>query len=78
MKKRPSLASRKRTARGVVVKAMYQMEMGGLASEEVRAQVERKCSRSGDVKGFACRLADETLRNLEAVDRAIEQVAEPG
>jgi transcription antitermination factor NusB len=76
VKKLPSMASRKRTARGVVVKALYQMELGGLTHEEVRAQVERKCSRSGGVREFACRLADQTLRNLAGVDRAIGSVAE--
>jgi transcription antitermination factor NusB len=77
VKTRSSIASRKRTARAVVVKAVYQMEMGGLTPEEVRAQVRRKCSRSGDrVLAFACGLADETLRNMEGVDRIIEFVAE--
>jgi N utilization substance protein B len=77
VKKLPSIACRKRTARGIVVKALYQMEMGGLTPEEVRVQVERKCSRSGeDVQQFACRLAEEVLRNIPGVDRAIERVAE--
>jgi transcription antitermination factor NusB len=77
VKTRPSMASRKRTARGIVIKAVYQMEMGGLTPEEVRAQVRRKCSRSGDhVQAFACSLADETLRNMRAVDGIIGMVAE--
>ena len=77
MKKRPSLASRKRTARGVIVKAIYQMEMGGLTAEEVRGQVTRKCSRSGDeVRDFACDLVDKTLLKMTALDCAIERVAE--
>ncbi len=76
MKKRSSVASRKRTARGVIVKAMYQMEMGGLTADGVRAQVLSKCSRSGGVEDFACRLADETLKNLDAIDRVIGRVAE--
>lgn len=77
MKTRSSIASRKRTARAIVVKAIYQMEMGGLTPEEVRAQVRRKCKRSGDhVQAFACSLADEALRNMFAVDRIIELVAE--
>lgn len=77
MKRRPSIASRKRTARSIVVKAVYQMEMGGLSPEGVREQVKRKCSRSGEeVQDLALRLTDETLHNLEAVDRIIEKVAE--
>jgi N utilization substance protein B len=76
VKKRQSIASLKRTARGIVVKALYQMEMGGLDADEVRAQVRRKCSRSGEVKDFADRLADETLANMAAVDAVIERVAE--
>ena len=77
MKKRPSIASRKRTAREIVVKAFYQMEMGGLTSEDVRAQVKRKCSRSGDdIQALACALAEETLRNMSAIDHVIERVAE--
>lgn len=76
MKKRSSLASLKRTARGVVVKAMYQMEMGGLDADGVRDQVCRKCSRSGEVEAFACRLAEAALANREAVDRVIGRVAE--
>ncbi len=76
MKKPSSMASLKRTARGVVMKAMYQMEMGGLSPDEVRAQVSRKCSRTAAIKDFACRLSDETLANLDAVDRVIERVAE--
>jgi N utilization substance protein B len=76
MKKKSSLASRKRTARGIVVKAMYEMEMGGLAPEEVEARVRRKCSRSSEeVSDFAARLAGETLRNMERVDSVIEKVA---
>ena len=76
MKRRSSLASLKRTARGIVVKAMYQMEMGGLDAEGVRAQVRNKCGRSGDVETFACRLADETLAHMSAVDEIIGRVAE--
>ena len=76
MKKRSSIASRKRVARGVVVKALYQMEMGGLTADEVRAQVRNKCSKSGAIEDFACRLSDRTLDNLDAVDRVIERVAE--
>lgn len=76
MNKRQSIASLKRTARGVVVKAMYQMEMGGLTEDEVRRQVARKCSHSGEVKDFAVRLAEETLANKDAVDGIIERVAE--
>lgn len=76
MKKGSSIASRKRVARGVVVKALYQMEMGGLTADEVRAQVRNKCSQSGEVENFACRLSDRTLDNLDAVDRVIERVAE--
>jgi transcription antitermination factor NusB len=60
----------------VVVKALYQMEMGGLTADEVRAQVGNKCSKSGDAGDFACRLSDMTLDNLDAVDRVIESVAE--
>ena len=76
MRKRSSMASMRRTARGVVVKAMYQMEMGGLDADGVRAQVRQKCSRSEDVEDFACRLADETLANLTSIDGIIGRVAE--
>jgi N utilization substance protein B len=76
VRKRSSVASLKRSARGIVVKAMYQVEMGGLTPDEVKAQVKNKCSRSGEVEGFACLLLGRTLDNLNAVDGIIERVAE--
>jgi len=77
VKRRPSIAALKRTAREVVVKAVYQMDVGGLTPEEVLSQVDRKMARSGDeVRAFAALLAERTLDNISAVDRVINDVAE--
>jgi len=71
-----STASLRRAAREVVMKAVYQMEMGGLTEEEARALVAGECGRLEGIEEFALHLVDETLRNMAAVDRIIERVAD--
>ena len=64
MKARPSLASLKRKAREVVVKTLYEMEMGGLDETGARERVMKKCRRP-ETQIFAMRLLNESLAHSE-------------
>jgi transcription antitermination factor NusB len=75
MKPEPSLSGLKRKAREVVVKVLYERELGGLAAAEVRARIERKCQRP-EVRQFALRLCDVTLEHVRELDDIIVKVAE--
>ena len=75
MKPRPSLASLKRKAREVVVKALYEMEAGGPGVEAARERVRKKCSRP-EIRDFAVRLLDETIDHRDEADEIIARVAE--
>jgi transcription antitermination factor NusB len=75
MKPEPSLSVQKRKAREIVVKALYEMEMGGLDQGEVGENISRKCRRP-EIKEFALRLLGVTLDHLQAVDDIIVKVAE--
>jgi N utilization substance protein B len=75
MKSKPSLASLKRKAREVVVKTLYEMEMGGLDEAGARERVIRKCRRV-EIQTFAMRLLNETVAHSEEADKIIAKVAE--
>ncbi len=73
MKKERSIADLKRKAREIVVKALYEFDMGGLSKEEAIRLVDRKCSHS-PVRGFALRLVETAIGNVEPIDRVLEKV----
>jgi transcription antitermination factor NusB len=75
MKPKRSLANLKRGARELVVKTLYEIEMGGLTAEEAQQRVRKKVRDAG-MRQFALRLLDETLRHTGEVDEIIAQVAE--
>jgi transcription termination factor NusB len=75
MKPERPLSDLKRKAREIVVKTLYEMEMGGLEVPEARARVQKKCQRS-EVRQFALRLFDITLEHFSELDSIIVKVAE--
>jgi len=75
MKPEPSLSVQKRKAREIVVKALYEMEMGGLDQGEAKESISRKCRRP-EINEFALRLLGATLDHLQAIDDIIVKVAE--
>jgi transcription antitermination factor NusB len=75
MKPEPSISAQKRTAREIVTKVLYEMEMGGLDRDEATDRIGRKCRRP-QVRQFAMRLIEETLEHLDEIDRVIVKVAE--
>jgi transcription antitermination factor NusB len=75
MKPELSLSVQKRKAREIVVKALYEMEMGDLNATEVRERVSRKCKRP-KMHDFALRLLGVTLDHLEEIDGIIVKIAE--
>jgi N utilization substance protein B len=75
MKPKPPLSSLKRKAREVVVKTLYEIEMGDLGPDEARERVRKKCSRP-ETQEFALRLLNETMAQTEKVDEIIAKVAE--
>jgi transcription antitermination factor NusB len=75
MKPRPSLGNLKRKAREVVVKTLYEIEMGGLDAASARVRVMKKCRRP-ETQSFAMRLLDQTLAHADEADSIIAKVAE--
>ena len=75
MKPEPSLSAQKRTAREVVIKVLYEMEIGGLDPDQVMQRIDRKCRRP-QVRMFATLLIKETLEHLDEIDRMIVKIAE--
>ena len=75
MKPKPSLASLKRKAREVVVKTLYEMEMGGLDDKGARERVMKKCRRP-ETQTFAMRLLNESMTHIDEADKIIAKVAE--
>jgi N utilization substance protein B len=75
MRPKPSLADLKRKAREIVVKALYEMEVGGLSRDGARERVQKKCSRP-ETREFAMRLLDESIDHRDEADEIIAKVAE--
>jgi len=75
MKPKAPISSLKRKARELVVKILYEMEIGGLDGAAARQRIAGKCRRP-ETRSFALRLLDETLGHMEELDRIILQVAE--
>jgi transcription antitermination factor NusB len=75
MKTEPSISDLKRKARELVVKTLYEMEMGDLGEEDARERIRRKCRRP-EVRGFAMNLLDQTLAHMGRVDEIIAEVVE--
>jgi N utilization substance protein B len=75
MKQDLSISSLKRKAREIVVKTLYEMEMGGLEGHEVRDRIRKRCKRP-EIREFALRLVDQTLEHLASIDQVIVNVAE--
>lgn len=75
MRPKPSLSSLKRKAREVVVKTLYEIEMGGLAPEEAERLVSKKL-RQPEAREFALRILSKALSHGEKIDKIIGDVAE--
>jgi len=75
MKSKPSLPGLKRKAREIVVKTLYEMEMGCLDKTGARERVMKKCRRPQS-QTFAMRLLNETMAHSEEADKIIAKVAE--
>lgn len=75
MKPERTLSDLKRKAREIVVKMLYEQEMGGLDAAEVRARMAKKCQRP-EVRQFAFRLFNVTLEHISELDDIIIEVAE--
>jgi transcription antitermination factor NusB len=75
MKPKPSISTLKRKAREVVVKTLYEIEMGGLTPEEAKRLVSRKL-RQPEAREFALRILSKALKHAEEIDRIIADVAE--
>jgi N utilization substance protein B len=75
MKPKQSLPSLKRKAREVVVKTLYEMEMGGLDETGARERIMTKCRRP-EMQTFAMRLLNESMAHSEEADKIIAKVAE--
>jgi transcription antitermination factor NusB len=75
MKPRPSGSGLKRQAREMVVKTLYEIEMGGLTGEEARKRLLTKL-RDVETRNFAIRLLDGVLAHTAEADKLIAEVAE--
>jgi N utilization substance protein B len=75
MRSKPSLADLKRKAREVVIKTLYEVEMGGLDRAGARERVTKKC-RHAETRTFAMKLLDETMARRDEADKIIAKVAE--
>jgi transcription antitermination factor NusB len=75
MKPKPSMSSLKRKARELVVKVLYEVEMGGLDGDAARQRIVSRCRRP-EIRGFALRILNETLEHMDELDSLILQVAE--
>jgi transcription antitermination factor NusB len=78
VKKKPNLDTPpqiKRHAREMVLKVLYEVELAGLDGTEARAVLTRRIRRAEE-RDFALALLEQTLENLERIDRMISGVAE--
>jgi N utilization substance protein B len=75
MKPKLPVSSLKRQAREVVVKTLYEIEIGGLTPEEARQRLAAKL-RDSETRNFALRILDETLSHTAEADKIIAEVAE--
>jgi len=75
-RRRPSsLSNLKRHAREVVVKTLYEAELGGLTKPEAEDRIRRKLRRPEE-RDFALGLIQRVLENVERIDGIIGSVAE--
>jgi N utilization substance protein B len=75
MKRERSLSSLKRKARELVVKTLYEMEMGGLDEAEAKDRIRKK-ARHPETRELALRLLGESIAHAAEVDDIIAKVAE--
>lgn len=62
----------KSKSREIIVKLLYEMDIGSLRPDEAREKITRKCPK---VKQFALQLFDATIANASAIDKIIREVA---
>ena len=65
----------KRHAREMVLKVLYEVELAGLDGAEAQAVLARRLRRPEE-RDFALALLNQTLENLEKIDKIIGGVAE--
>jgi transcription antitermination factor NusB len=65
----------RRHAREIVVKTLYEVDLGGLTRDEAEQRIRRKLRPAGQ-RDFALALFARTFDNIEAMDRVIARVAE--
>ena len=75
MKQETSVPQHKRQAREIAVKTLYEMEMGNLTRQEAEVRIRRKLRRA-EVREFAMGLINQTLENMDSIDKIIADVAE--
>ena len=75
MKPEVPLSDQKRKAREIVLKTLYEIEMGGLDEAEATRKIRHKCRRP-QMREFALHLMAETLKRIPDLDRLIAEVAE--
>lgn len=72
MRSKKKFSEYKSKSREILVKALYEMDVGSLSFEEAREKVARKCQK---VREFALDLLDATVANLDSIDKIIQEVA---
>lgn len=72
MKPKKGVSHYKSKSREILVKILYEIDVGSLSFEEARARVARKCQAAGE---FALDLFDATVANLRTIDKIIQEVA---
>jgi transcription antitermination factor NusB len=70
-----TLSRSRHHAREVVVKTLYETELGGLDRQEAEGRIVRRLTRATD-REFALDLLRRTLDNLARIDEVIASVAE--
>ncbi|MFZ1947343.1 MAG: transcription antitermination factor NusB [bacterium] len=70
-----SVSQARRHAREVVVKTLYETDLGVLSREEAEGRITRRLARTAD-REFALDLLRRTLDNLARIDEVIAAVAE--
>jgi transcription antitermination protein NusB len=75
MKRDASTSQRRRHAREMAVKILYEVETGSLTLEEAQARIRRKLRRA-ETRDLAVELVNQTLENIAKIDKIIGEVAE--
>jgi len=75
MKPDTSTSQRRRHAREMAVKILYEIEVGKLTHEEARQRIRRRL-RQAETRDLALGLVNQTLENIAKIDKILGEVAE--